>query len=65
MVITNEKGRRCKMRWVRPVISLIGMVGLTSGFFLGMVTAEAYILAVGVTIAWWYRSRDEVKRNGQ
>jgi len=52
------------MRWVRPAISLIGMLGITAGFFLGRINAEAYILAVGITVTYWYKSRDEAKKNG-
>lgn len=52
------------MRWVRPVISLIGILGLTVGFFLDKITPEAYILAIGVTVTYWFRSRDEEKRKG-
>ena len=52
------------MKWVRPAISLIGMIGITVGFFMKLITAEAYILAVGVTVTYWFRARDEEKRNG-
>jgi len=52
------------MKWIRPAISLIGMLGITAGFFMGKITPEAYILAVGVTITYWFRARDEAKRNG-
>ena len=52
------------MRWIRPVISLVGIGGLTAGFFLGKITAEAYVLAIGVTVTYWFKSRDEEKRNG-
>lgn len=52
------------MKWVRPAISMIGMIGITLGFFMGKITSEAYILAVGVTIAWWYKSRDDDKKIG-
>lgn len=47
------------MRWIRPVISIIGMVGITVGFFMGLIDPEAYILAVGVTVTFWFKSRDE------
>ena len=52
------------MKWIRPVISLIGMVGITVGFFLGKINPEAYILAIGVTVTFWYKARDEEKKNG-
>ena len=50
------------MKWVRPVISIIGMLGITIGFFLRMIEAEAYVLAVGVTVTYWFKSRDEEKQ---
>ena len=49
------------MKWVRPVISLIGIIGITVGFFLNKITPEAYILAVGVTVTFWFKARDEEK----
>ena len=53
------------MKWIRPVISLIGIMGITVGFFMGKINAEAYILAVGVTITYWYKARDEAKQGGK
>ena len=53
------------MKWVRPAISLIGMIGITIGFFLGKINPEAYILAVGVTVTYWFKSRDEAKQGGK
>ncbi len=52
------------MRWVRPIISIVGMMGITIGFFLGKINPEAYILAVGVTVTYWYKARDESKQGG-
>ena len=52
------------MEWIRPLISLIGMFGITTGFFMGRVSPEAYLGVVVVTIVWWYKSRDEEKKNG-
>ena len=49
------------MKWVRPFLAIIGMLGITIGFFDGKITAEAYILAVGITVTWWFKSRDEEK----
>ena len=53
--------RRLNMKWIRPAISLIAVGGLTVGFFLKMITAEAYIGIMGMAIAWWYKARDESK----
>ena len=52
------------MKWVRPTISLMGMLGITIGFFMRLITPEAYLLAVGVTVTYWFKARDEEKRNG-
>lgn len=50
------------MKWVRPTISLIAVLGITVGFFMGMVTAEAYVPLMAVAVTWWFKSRDEAKR---
>jgi len=49
------------LKWIRPAISLIGILGITIGFFMGKINSEAYILAVGVTVTYWFRSRDITK----
>lgn len=51
------------MRWVRAFISIIGMAGVTIGFFLKMVSPEAYLGLVTLAITWWFKSRDEEKQN--
>lgn len=51
------------MKWIRPAISLIAVLGISAGFFLGMITAEAYVPLMAVAITWWFRARDEEKRN--
>ena len=49
------------MKWVRPIISLIAVGGLTVGFFMGKVNPEAYIGVMSMAIAWWYKERDATK----
>lgn len=50
------------MAWVRPFITLVAVLGLTVGFFVGKVTADAYVPLMAMTISWWFRARDESKR---
>lgn len=50
------------MKWVRPFITLVATVGITAGFFLKMVPVEAYLPIMGMTIAWWFKARDEEKK---
>ena len=50
------------MKWIRPTISLIGLLGLTGGFFMGLIPPEAYVGIVAVAITWWFKSRDEEKK---
>ena len=49
---------------VRPLISLIGVIGITAGFFLGKIGADAYLGIVAVAITWWFKSRDDEKAGG-
>ena len=49
------------MKWIRPLISIIGIAGITAGFFLKMINADAYIGLVAVTVTWWFKSRDGEK----
>ena len=50
------------MKWVRPVVTLIAMGGLTAGFFMDKIESQAYVLAVGVAVTWWFKSRDAEKQ---
>lgn len=49
------------MRWVRALISIVGVLGITGGFFLDKIPAEAYIGIMAMAITWWFKSRDEEK----
>ncbi len=51
------------MKWVRPLISLVAVLGITAGFFMDKITSDAYIGLMAVTVAWWFKSRDEEKRS--
>ena len=50
------------MKWIRPIISLLAAGGITAGFFLGLIPAEAYIGLAAVAITWWFKARDETKK---
>ncbi len=49
---------------IRPLISLIGVLGLTVGFFMDKINPEAYIGVMAMAITYWFKSRDEEK-NGK
>jgi len=49
------------MKWIRPAISLVGILGLTAGFFMGKIGAEAYVGIIGVVVTFWFKSRDAEK----
>lgn len=49
------------MKWVRPLISIIALVSLTAGFFLGKVSDDAFIGVAVFVVTWWYKSRDDEK----
>ena len=53
------------MKWVRPLIISGLVVAVLTGFFMKLVDAEAFwVFATGL-IVWWFRSRDEEKRNSK
>ena len=52
------------MKWIRPIISLIAVSGITWGFLIGRIASDAYVGLMAVAITWWFRARDEEKRNG-
>ena len=49
---------------VRPAISIIAVAGITAGFFMDKIPAEAYLTIMAVTIIYWFKSRDESKQEG-
>lgn len=61
-MLKRSEVERARMKWVRPAISIIGMVGVTVGFFMGKVEPIAYLLIVEAVVLWWFRSRDEEKQ---
>ncbi len=52
------------MRWIRPILSIMGFSAITAGFFLGMIDAAAYFGLVTGIVVWWFKSRDQAKQNG-
>ena len=50
------------MSWIRPIISLIAVGGITAGFFLRLINPETYVALMAVTVTWWFKSRDETKK---
>ncbi len=49
---------------VRPVISLIAVIGINVGFFMDKISPEAYLAIMAVTVIYWFKSRDESKQEG-
>ena len=49
---------------VRPIIAIMFALGMTVGFFMGKVEPVAYGTLAGVAITYWFKSRDDDKRNG-
>ncbi len=52
------------MRWLRPTLALISMLGVTVGFFIEKISPEAFLAIASVAITWFFKSRDEDKKNG-
>jgi len=50
---------------IRPSLIVVLVATVVSGFFLKLVDAQAFwVFATGLII-YWFKSRDESKRNGQ
>ncbi len=52
------------MRWVRPLLTTIGFLTVSWGFMVGKIDPVAYFGLVIGAWTWWFKSRDEEKRNG-
>jgi len=52
------------IEWVRPVLSIIGFLAITYGFLTKMVDQAAYLGLVTGIVIWWFKSRDDEKKNG-
>jgi hypothetical protein len=50
---------------VRPIISIIFAVGMTILTFKGIVPPEAFVGLSTLAITFWFKSRDEEKKNVQ
>ncbi len=50
-----------KMKWVRPTIAMIAVLGINAGFFLKMIPVEAYLPIMAGAITWWFTARDNEK----
>ena len=42
---------------VRPLVTTIGFVAITAGFFMGKVPADIYVPMVTGMVTWWFASR--------
>ena len=56
--------------WFRPTIqgaiALIATSGLTAGFFMGLIDAQAYVGVIAVAITWWFKTKEaEIKSQGK
>jgi hypothetical protein len=49
------------MKWVRPFLAVVGMGGITAGFFVRLIDPQAYLAIVAMTVTWWFKSRDQAK----
>ncbi len=49
------------MKWIRPTLALLFAIGMTVGFFMDKISAEAFIGIGSVAITWFFKSRDETK----
>lgn len=52
------------MKWVRPTLTAMGFLVVSYGFIVGVIDPVAYFGLVTAAWVWWFKSRDEEKRNG-
>ncbi len=46
---------------VRPIITVIAVLGITAGFFIGKITSESYMTLMAVAVTWWFKTKDADK----
>ena len=52
------------MKWYRPNLITALALAVTYGFLIDKIDAQAFFgFAIGL-IVWWFKSRDEDKKNG-
>ena len=49
------------MKWIRPVLGIIGYLAVIFGFFMGMIDRAAFFGLIASTITWWFVARDKEK----
>ena len=49
------------MEWIRPLISLIAMTGVTIGFITDKISLEAFMGIAAFVVTYWFKSRDIAK----
>lgn len=53
-----------EMKWFRPLLTFEGFTVVSWGFIVGIIDPVAYFGLVTAAFVWWFKSRDEAKRNG-
>lgn len=53
------------MRWVRPLLAVVAVLGINAGFFLGKIPVEGYLPLMAGAITWWFSARDNAKQGGE
>lgn len=60
-----DKIKGSNQTWIRPIITIIAAIGISVGFFLDKISSDAYIGIMAVAITWYFKARDEEKKNGE
>ncbi len=50
------------MKWLRPILAMLSMIGVLIGFFVGKISPEAFLAIASVTITWFFKARDDDKK---
>ncbi len=46
---------------IRPIVTIVAVLGISTGFFMGKINGDAYLGIMAVAITYWYKARDEAK----
>lgn len=52
------------MKWYRPNIITILVLAIVAGFSVGKISSETFVAFAAGLIVWWFKSRDDEKKNG-
>ena len=49
--------------YVRPAITVMAMLGIMYGFFVGTISSEVFVPFSTGIVVWWFKARDDKKQS--